>query len=208
MTTPSDGAGDPRRRQLAYAGLCVLVAGLALLAIIVTNTNWFGSASGPPGIAIGGPFQLVDQDNKPISDKDFLGKPTAIFFGYTNCPDACPTTLMDMSDRLKALGPDGDKFNVLFISLDPQRDTPALLKSYLESFDPRIRAATGTEAEVKDVAQKFRVYYKKVGDGDSYTFDHSTAVYLMDAKGQLVTLIDYKETQDVALDKMRRALKS
>jgi protein SCO1/2 len=208
MITPNDGKRDSSRRQLAYAGLGVLVAGLALVAVIVTNTTWFGTASGPPGIAIGGPFELVDQDGKPISDKNLLGKPTAIFFGYTNCPDACPTTLMDMSDRLKALGPDGDRFNVLFISLDPQRDTPQLLKSYLESFDPRIRAATGTDAQVKDVAQKFRVYYKKVGEGDGYTFDHSTAVYLMDAKGQLVTLIDYKETKEVALDKMRRALNS
>jgi protein SCO1 len=208
MTTKTDGPGGAGRRQLGYAALGVMVAGLALLALVIANPAWYGGGSGPPGIAIGGPFQLVDQDNKPISDKDLLGKPTAIFFGYTNCPDACPTTLMDMTDRLKALGPDGDRFNVLFISLDPARDTPALLKSYLESFDPRIRAATGSEAEIKDVAKEFRVYYKKVGEGDGYTFDHSTAVYLMDAKGQLVTLIDYKETKDVALDKMRRALAS
>jgi protein SCO1 len=208
MPTPTDPAAKARSRQVAYAALGVVIAVLAVAALVVANPAWWGGNPSRPGIAIGGPFQLVDQDAKPISDKDFLGKPTAIFFGYTNCPDACPTTLMDMTDRLKALGPDGDRFNVLFISLDPARDTPELLKSYLQSFDPRIRAATGTEAEIKDVAQKFRVYYKKVGEGDGYTFDHSTAVYLMDARGQLVTLIDYKETTDAALEKMRRALSS
>ena len=209
MSTPSEPRPAPSRRSLAYAGLGAAVAALALLALAVVNFGWFGGDSATaPGIAIGGPFTLVDQEGKAVTEKDFLGKPTAIFFGYTNCPDACPTTLMDMTERLKALGPDGDKFNVLFISLDPARDTPPLLKAYLESFDPRIKAATGTEAEIKDVARKFRVYYKKVGEGDAYTVDHSTAVYLMDAKGGLVTLIDYKETTEVALEKMRRTLGS
>jgi protein SCO1/2 len=158
------------------------------------------------GPGIGGDFTLVNQDGKTITQADFLGKPTAIFFGYTHCPDACPTTLSDMTERLKALGSDGDKFNVLFVTVDPERDTPALLKTYLESFDPRITAATGTRAQVDDAVRKFRVYAKKVGEGDSYTFDHSTAVYMLNAKGELVTLIEYQAKQDEALEKMRRAL--
>src|SRR5262249_51210541 len=109
---------------------------------------------------------------------------------------------------LKDLGPDGDRFNVVFISLDPARDTPALLKTYLESFDPRITAATGTPEMIEKVAKAFHVYVRKVGEGDTYTFDHSTAVYLMDAKGALVTLIDYQEAKDSAVAKMRRALVS
>ncbi|WP_448952665.1 SCO family protein [Labrys neptuniae] len=157
---------------------------------------------------IGGDFSLTNQDGKPVTQASFLGKPTAYFFGYTNCPDACPTTLTDMTDRLKALGPDGDKFNVVFVSVDPARDTPQLLKVYLESFDPRITAATGTPEQVADIIKKFRVYAKKVGEGESYTFDHSTAVYMMNAKGELVTLIDYQAPREEALEKMRRALTS
>jgi protein SCO1/2 len=213
MSIPSDvetAARKRRIRTIGYAAWGGVILAFALLALAVVNPGWLGGSTpiGSSAIAIGGPFTLTDQNGERITEKTFLGKPTAYFFGFTNCPDACPTTLMDMSERLKALGPDGDKFNVLFVSLDPARDTPALLKTYLESFDPRIRAATGTEAEVKDMAAKFRVYYRKVGEGDSYSIDHSAAVYLMNAKGDLVTLIDYKASLEEALAKMRRALNS
>jgi protein SCO1 len=212
MSTPNEVgsvAGKRRIRAVGYAAWGGVILALVLLAIAAGNSGWFGGGA-PSGssIAIGGPFTLTDQNGERITEKTFLGKPTAYFFGFTNCPDACPTTLMDMTERLKALGPDGDKFNVLFVSLDPARDTPALLKTYLESFDPRIRAATGTDAEVRDMASKFRVYYRKVGEGDSYSIDHSTAVYLMNAEGELVTLIDYKASKEEALEKMRRALNS
>jgi protein SCO1 len=183
---------------------CVLAAACVTLAL----SMGFGGRAPQQSSLIGGDFTLVNQDGKPVNQATFLGKPTAYFFGYTNCPDACPTTLTDMTDRLKALGPDGDRFNVVFISVDPARDTPPLLKSYLESFDPRITAATGTPEQVADVIKKFRVYIKKVGEGDSYTFDHTAAVYLMSAKGDLVTIIDYQAPRDEALEKMRRALDS
>lgn len=185
----------------------VVGALIAVAAVGYVKFNWFAEAPVRTS-AIGGPFTLTDQNGRTVTDKTFLGKPTAYFFGYTHCPDACPTTLMDMTDRLKALGADADKFNVVFISIDPERDTPALLKTYLESFDPRITAATGTPEQVATVTKEFRVYFKKVGEGDSYTFDHSTAVYLMNAQGDLVTLIDYQEAQDSALAKMRRTLQS
>src|SRR5262249_25094994 len=117
---------------------CVLAAACVTLAL----TMGIGGRAPQQTSLIGGDFSLVNQGGKPITQATFLGKPTAYFFGYTNCPDACPTTLTDMTDRLKALGSDGDKFNVVFISVDPARDKPQLLKSYLESFDPRIVAAT------------------------------------------------------------------
>lgn len=187
--------------------LVVLVALLAVLAAAgVLALQSMGGKPTAQSSFIGGDFSLTNQDGKPVTQANFLGKPTAYFFGYTNCPDACPTTLTDMTDRLKALGPDGDKFNVVFVSVDPARDTPQLLKTYLESFDPRITAATGTPEQVADIIKKFRVYAKKVGEGDGYTFDHSTAVYLMNAKGELVTLIDYQAPREEALEKMRRAL--
>ncbi|MDQ0395124.1 SCO family protein [Labrys monachus] len=194
--------------RLQVIAVTVLVGILCAIGVLLWQSMGSGGRGSPQTSLIGGEFTLVNQDGKPITQADFLGKPTAYFFGYTNCPDACPTTLTDMTDRLKALGPDGDKFNVVFITVDPARDTPQLLKTYLESFDPRITAATGTPAEIADVIKKFRVYAKKVGDGDNYTFDHSTAVYLMDARGELVTLIDYQEPRDEALAKMRRALTS
>jgi protein SCO1/2 len=192
-----------------------LAATLGLSAYLVWTTLGPGGSGFTGGIvsrqigpSIGGDFTLVNQDGKTITQADFLGKPTAVFFGYTHCPDACPTTLTDMTDRLKALGSDGDKFNVLFVSIDPERDKPALLKTYLESFDPRIVAATGTPAQVEDAERKFKVYARKVGEGDAYTYDHSTAVYMMNARGELVTLIEYQAKQDEALEKMRRALTS
>lgn len=189
--------------------LVIVVALLAVLAAAgVLALQSMTSKPTAQSSFIGGDFSLTNQDGRPVTQASFLGKPTAYFFGYTNCPDACPTTLTDMTDRLKALGPDGDKFNVVFVSVDPARDTPQLLKTYLESFDPRISAATGTPEQVADIIKKFRVYAKKVGEGDGYTFDHSTAVYLMNAKGELVTLIDYQAPREEALDKMRRALAS
>jgi protein SCO1 len=188
--------------------LAILMGVIVGTSILIWQTMGSGGGQSLQTSFIGGDFNLVNQDGKPITQANFLGKPTAYFFGYTNCPDACPTTLTDMTDRLKALGPDGDKFNVVFITVDPERDTPQLLKTYLESFDPRITAATGTPEQIADVIKKFRVYAKKVGEGDGYTFDHSTAVYLMDAKGNLVTLIDYQAPREEAIAKMRRALES
>ena len=191
-------------------GLSLAVA-LGVSAFLLWASLGSGGYSGTVisnqiGPAIGGEFALTDQNGKAITQASFLGKPTAIFFGYTHCPDACPTTLTDMTDRLQALGPDGDKFNVLFVSIDPARDTPQLLHTYMESFDPRMLAATGTPEQVEAMTKKFRVYARKVGDGDNYTYDHSTAVYLMSAKGELVTLIEYQAKRDEAVEKMRRAL--
>jgi protein SCO1/2 len=193
-----------RAATVTLLGLAASLLAAALAVVLLT-----GWPSGPfpnPSVAIGGPFALVDQNGVAISEKTFLGKPTAYFFGYTHCPEACPTTLMDMTDRLAALGADGDRFNVVFITIDPERDTPKTLKSYLESFDPRIVAATGTPDEIAKTIKEFRAYVRRVGEGENYSFDHSTAVYLMDAKGRLVTLIDYQEPRDSALSKLRRAL--
>lgn len=198
-----DGKARRLSRVLGLVGVLLIVVVAGTLAGIAWTLGP-GASSGIAGI--GGPFALMDQDGRPITDRDLLGKPTAVFFGYTHCPEACPTTLMDMTDRLKALGPDADRFNVLMISLDPDRDKPALLKAYLESFDPRIRAATGTPEAIASVAKAYRVYYQKSGEGEGYTIDHSTAVYLLDARGGVQTLIDYQEPQDQAVAKMRKVL--
>jgi protein SCO1/2 len=119
-----------------------IAAGAAGVVLVATGI-FFGQlikhSSEPDPVPIGGPFELVDQDGRTVTDKPFLGRPSVILFGYASCPDVCPTTLMDLSNWLNALGSSADKLNVLFISIDPQRDTPAHLRDFLSSFDPRIR---------------------------------------------------------------------
>src|SRR6202045_4474723 len=144
----------------------IRVAAFASIATLVTAVIVF-SLLPPPAkqqagsMPIGGPFELVDQDGIKVTDKTFAGKPSVIFFGYTSCPDACPTTLFSLSTWLKAIGPDADKLNVLFISIDPERDISAHLKEYLLSFDPRIRGLTGTDEQIAAVAKEYHVLYYK-----------------------------------------------
>ena len=156
------------------------LAGLVIfLGVILFTTQ------GPS--AIGGPFKLIDQDGKPITDQDFKGRPFLVFFGYRHCPDVCPITLFEMSEVLRALGKDADQVNALFITVDPERDTPAMMKDYLSSFDPHLRGATGDQKAIDAVEKAYRVYAKKVptGNGD-YSMDHTALVYLMDKQGRFV----------------------
>jgi protein SCO1/2 len=159
-------------------------------------------------IQIGGPFQLIDMNGRPVTEKSLLGKPTAIFFGFTFCPEVCPTTMAEMTAWLKALGPDADKLNVVFVSVDPERDTPAQLKLYLSNFDSRIQGFTGTPEAIAKTAKAYRVYYQKVAtDGGGYTLDHSSAIYLFDAKGRFVEPIGYGGPPERGLDQLKALLK-
>ncbi|WP_027570001.1 SCO family protein [Bradyrhizobium sp. URHA0013] len=157
--------------------------------------------------AIGGPFQLTDQNGKAITDKNLKGKPTLIFFGYTHCPDVCPTSLFEISEVLRALGKDADKVNAVFISVDPERDTPAAMKDYLSSFDPHLEGLSGDPAETAKVITSYRVYAKKVPtkDGD-YTMDHTALIYLMDRDGRFVSPFNLKRTPEEAAVDLKRYL--
>lgn len=157
-----------------------------------------------PVPAIGGAFSLVDTEGRRVSDADLKGKPAAMFFGFTHCPDVCPTTLVEASAWLKALGPDAEKLRVVFVSVDPERDTPELLKAYLSSFDARITGLTGTVAEVDAIKKAYRVFARKVPQGATYTVDHSASVYLMDADGRFTGTIAWQEAPESALAKLRR----
>jgi protein SCO1/2 len=158
-------------------------------------------------VKIGGPFQLIDTLSRPVTEKTLLGKPTAIFFGFTYCPEVCPTTLAEMTAALKELGRDADKLNVVFVSVDPERDTPAQMKLYLSNFDPRIRGFTGTVEQVDAAAKAYRVYHQKMPtDGGGYTVDHSSAVYLMDRKGRFVEPIGYGSPHDRVIEQLRRLI--
>jgi protein SCO1/2 len=164
-----------------FAGLVVF------LGVFLYATGQFGGASTGTS-AIGGPFKLTDQNGKVITDADFKGKPFLVFFGYTHCPDVCPTTLFDMSEVMRALGSDADRVGALFVSVDPDRDTAAVLKDYLSSFDPHLRGATGDPAALEKIEKEYRVYAKKVptGKNGDYSMDHSAIVYLMDKSGRFV----------------------
>jgi len=157
--------------------------------------------------AIGGPFQLTDQSGQPVTDKDLKGKPTLIFFGFTHCPDICPTSLFEISEVLKAMGTDADRVNTYFVSVDPERDTQAAMKDYLSSFDPHLKGLTGDPAAITKVLSAYRVYAKKVPlkDGD-YTMDHTALIYLMDRDGHFVAPFNLKRTPEQAAADLKRYL--
>ena len=183
-------------------------AGLALcLGIIMLAGGRGGVTDGVKAAAIGGPFRLTDQNGQPFSDQDLRGKSFLVFFGFTHCPDACPTTLLEISEIMRELGSDADRTAALFITVDPGRDTPEALKEYLSSFDPHVRGLSGDSADVAAVAKAYRVYYRKIplDDGD-YTMDHTAIVYLMDKEGRFVSPFNMRRTADIAAAELRKHL--
>jgi len=157
--------------------------------------------------AIGGAFQLTDQAGATVTEKDLQGRPTLIFFGFTHCPDVCPTSLFEISEVLRAMGQDADKVNAWFISVDPERDNAAAMKDYLSSFDPHLKGLTGDPAAVQKVITAYRVYAKKVPlkDGD-YTMDHTALIYLMDRDGRFVSPFNLNRKPDEAAADLKRYL--
>ena len=157
--------------------------------------------------AIGGPFQFTDQSGATVTDKDLKGKPTLIFFGFTHCPDVCPTSLFEISEILRAMGKDADRVNAYFISVDPERDNAAAMKDYLSSFDPHLRGLSGDPAAVQKVITEYRVYAKKVPlkDGD-YTMDHTALIYLMDRDGKFVAPFNVNRKPEEAASDLKRYL--
>jgi protein SCO1/2 len=167
-----------------------------------------GRASSPIGQAVagvGGPFHLEDQNGKAVSDADMKGKPFLVFFGFTHCPDICPTTLFDMSQLMQALGPDAAHTGALFITVDPERDTPAVMKDYLSNFDPHLRGLTGDQASISAATRAYRVYAKKVPlENGDYTMDHTAVVYLMDKDGRFVAPFDMSRKPEAEAADLRR----
>jgi protein SCO1/2 len=157
--------------------------------------------------AIGGPFQLTDQAGQSVSDQNLKGRPTLIFFGFTHCPDVCPTSLFEISEVLRAMGKDADKVNAWFVSVDPERDTTAAMKDYLSSFDPHLKGLTGNPEAVAKVLSAYRVFSRKVPlkDGD-YTMDHTALIYLMDRDGRFVAPFNLKRSPEDAATDLKRYL--
>ncbi|WP_439616474.1 SCO family protein [Shinella sp.] len=178
------------------------VIGLAVLAAIVGATV---AAKAPVG---GGAkdrvFTLQTVDGKPFRSADLAGKPYLVFFGFTHCPDVCPTALFELTGLLKDIGPAADRITPLFISIDPERDTAELLKLYMTSFDPRIIALRGDAEQTKTAADAFSAFYKKVPTAsDSYTMDHTAGLFLIRADGRLQGMLDMHEPRETQLQKLK-----
>ncbi len=181
------------------------VAGFIAVGLCVVLVTWTGGPGQSAGVVpIGGPFTLVDDAGATVTEKSLAGKSSALYFGYTFCPDVCPTTLTDLSHWIQMLGPDADKLNYVFITVDPQRDTAKVMHEYVSSFDKHIRGFTGTPDEIAKIAKEYRVYYKKIPTSDGgYVMDHSSLIYLMGPDGKFVNVIAYQETDPSALAKLR-----
>ena len=188
-----------------FAMLAAFLAGAAALSAIAV-VLWPGEPGSRRASDVGGPFRLTGQSGEVVTEANFAGKPFLVFFGFTHCPDVCPTTLFEMSETFRRLGPDADT-RALFISVDPERDTPETLKQYLSNFDPRIVGLTGTRAQIDAVTKTYKAYAKKVPlAGGGYTMDHSAVVYLMDREGRFIAPFNLKRPAQEAADELRRYL--
>ena len=194
-----------------------LIPFLLLLACVAGGTLWYlgdvrahrgvESVASGETVTLGGPFSLTDQNQMLRTEKDFQGKYTLVFFGYTYCPDVCPTTLAVMAAALDKMGARADMIVPLFITVDPQRDTPDKIKSYLASFGPRFIGLTGSPADIASVAKEYRVYYREHPgeNGGAYTVDHSGVVYLMDPAGKFIANYSLETSPDrLAADLTKR----
>ena len=192
-----------RRRRLIISA-----AGLTMAAVSVLGACQRPAAPAAPApSAIGGPFRLETQDGVAVNQSLLAGKWSAVYFGYTFCPDVCPTTLAALAQAQAALGPRAARFQVIFITVDPARDTPAQLKRYLASpsFPKGVVGLTGTAAQVKAAAAAYHVYYARHGSGVDYSVDHTSIVYLMDPKGRFVAPIAATAPAAMA-DQIRQAM--
>ncbi|MEQ1710146.1 MAG: SCO family protein [Hyphomicrobium sp.] len=197
------------RSRFVIVALVGLMAGGLVALITSPDMRSTPKASVSTGKAlIGGPFSLVDHDGKPVTERDFAGRPMLVMFGFTSCPDICPSGLQLMAAALEKLGDKGRTLTPLFISLDPERDTPAKLKDYVSSFHPAIRGLTGTVADVASAAKAYRVYYKKVplDGGEGYTIDHSSFFYIMDGKGEFITHVPHSANPDALSLRLKSVL--
>jgi protein SCO1/2 len=198
---------NPAVRIIAFAALLLAVAVVVLAYTPWGQSLWQGKISREMGAAaIGGPFKLTDQNGKPRSDADFRGQYTLVFFGYTNCPDVCPTTMQTLTDAMTDLGPKADKVTPVFITVDPERDTAKALKDYAANFTPRLVMLTGSPADIAAVAKEYRVYYAKAGEGPNYAMDHTALIYLMGPDGTYVTHYAPQATADDIAKDLRQRL--
>jgi len=204
-STKPKGAPPFALMATVFAGVLVLVAGV-LIGIAFRGGGQNGSAN-PLAISVGGKFSLIDQNGNKFTDADLKGKWQLVFFGYTHCPDVCPTALNDLSLALDQLGGKEKQVGIVFISVDPARDTPEVLKFYVESFGGPIEALTGTPEEVAQAAKDYKVFYAKHPRADGgYDMDHSALIYVMDPNGRFVATFTPDDTSDTIAARLKKLL--
>lgn len=197
----------PSRRHLIFA-----LSTLVIALLIGLGALWVVRGGAPGGVGtalVGGPFTLTDQTGKRVTDADFRGKYMLIFFGFTYCPDVCPTELQVMSAALDQLGPAGDNIQPVFITIDPERDTPEAIKAFISNFHPRMVGLTGSPAEIAAVAKAYRVYYARAKGYETakdYLMDHSTILYLMGPDGTFVRHFTYGTDVKAIADGLKDAV--
>ena len=193
------------RKTLILIGITAVSLALVYLYLFGFPEN---KASSPKEFTIGSPFSLIDHRGMVITEQDFLGHPSALFFGFTHCPEVCPTTMSKLSILLDELGTKGDQIKVYFVTLDPDRDTPEVLMNYLSAFNERFIAITGNTNDVESLAKSWKVYWKRTETSDGgYTFDHTASVLLLNSQSNFVGTIGWKEEATVALEKLKRLAK-
>jgi protein SCO1/2 len=204
---PANPPRAPRFAVIAIVLAAVLVVAAGTLLALAVRETPRGAAGTALASAIGGPFRLIDQNGKPVSDADLKGKWQLVFFGYTHCPDTCPTALNEISLALDQLGVKRDEVEIVFITVDPERDTPEVMKAYVQSFDARIIALTGSPDAVAQAAKAYRVYYAKHprGDGD-YDMDHSAVIYVMNPEGRFTATFTPDSTADAIAQRLQKLL--
>jgi protein SCO1 len=188
----------------------IRIASLVTAALLAAVTGYVYLTRGEAVVSvadIGGPFRLASANGGVVDSQDLAGKPYAVFFGFTRCPEVCPTTMAEMSAALTELGDQGKDLRVFFVTVDPERDTAEFLKDYLSSFDPRIEALVPTAEELAAMARSFRAYYAKSPTSDGgYTMDHTATVFLMNRQGKLASTISYGEEKATRMAKLRKLL--
>ena len=191
------------KRSFVVAGLATLAALLFVAGLLMLPPV---AATGTKSGVIGGPFRLVDGDGRTVTDQSFRGRWMLVYFGYTRCPDACPTALQDMASAMDLLGPaSARKIAAVFITVDPDRDTPAALKDYVSSFGPAFTGLSGDPAGIKQAEQNYRVFAAKhpTGDGD-YAMDHSSIIYVMDPEGRFVTNFTHETSPEQMAERLKK----
>jgi cytochrome oxidase Cu insertion factor (SCO1/SenC/PrrC family) len=187
---------DPPPRATRPAAFIYGIIGLVVAVLVLGTGAFIWLSQGGTASLVGGPFALEDGNGRQVSDRDFRGKYMLVYFGYTYCPDVCPTTLSDVADALDRLGAKADRLQPIFITVDPKRDTTAVMKQYTASFSPRLIGLTGSQEQIADVAREYRVYYAehRTGPGpNDYAMDHSSVLYLMGPDGKFVAPIQADE---------------
>jgi protein SCO1/2 len=194
--------------RICVWGAVVLLGGFLLVSTMLPEPQAPAEAS--TGTArVGGPFSLTSHEGERIDNQSLAGRPYLVFFGFTHCPEICPTTLFELTDLMSEFGAEADKFEVLFVTVDPERDTQALLASYMTSFDSRITALRGSAEETETALKAFSAYAKKVPlEGGQYTMDHTTGVYLVRGDGSFGGILDMHEPRETRLQKLRRLVSS